>query len=211
MGGSSSKPKKTPVPEISQIDRAVLDLKNARDRLHRYRKKLEQDEEKLVAQAKKAKEAGKKEKAIGLLRLRKYKQAQASSCESQLLNVLQLVETIDSKQNEAQVLSALAAGKDTLKKMHAETTVDDVLNLMDEVREEIEVEHEINAILNEVPNLSPEDEDAVAAELEALQKEMEGTTTTIPNLPVAPDTKLPTIKLPEEKVPQKEARVAVLG
>lgn len=211
MGGSSSKPKKTPVPEISQIDRAVLDLKNARDRLHRYRKKLEQDEEKLVAQAKKAKEAGKKEKAIGLLRLRKYKQAQASSCESQLLNVLQLVETIDSKQNEAQVLSALAAGKDTLKKMHAETTVDDVLNLMDEVREEIEVEHEINAILNEVPNLSPEDEDAVAAELEALQQEMEGTTTTIPNLPVAPDTKLPTIKLPEEKVPQKEPRVAVLG
>jgi charged multivesicular body protein 6 len=211
MGGSSSKPKKTPVPEISPIDRAVLDLKNARDRLHRYRKKLEQDEEKLVAQAKKAKEAGKKEKAIGLLRLRKYKQAQASSCESQLLNVLQLVETIDSKQNEAEVLSALAAGKDTLKKMHAETTVDDVLNLMDEVREEIEVEHEINAILNEVPNLSPEDEDAVAAELEALQQEMEGTTTTIPNLPVAPDTKLPTIKLPEEKVPQKEARVAVLG
>jgi transposase len=211
MGGSSSKPKKTPVPDISQIDRAVLDLKNARDRLHRYRKKLELDEDKLVVQAKKAKEAGKKEKAIGLLRLRKYKQAQASSCESQLLNVLQLVETIDSKQNEAQVLSALAAGKDSLKKMHAETTVDDVLNLMDEVREEIEVEHEINAILNEVPSLSPEDEDAVAAELEALQKEMEGTATTIPNLPVAPSTKLPTIKLPEEKVPQKETRVAVLG
>ena len=212
MGGLSSKPKKVPTPQISDIDRAVLDLKNARDRLHRYRKKLEQDDARLVAQAKKARDAGKKQQALGLLRLRKYKQAQATNCESQLLNVLQMVETIDSKQNEKQVLSALAAGKDTLKLMHEETTVEDVLDLMDAVREEIEVEQEINQILEGVPTLSPADEEAVAAELASLEAEMNGTSTvTVDDLPVAPKTKLPSLNVPETKEPRKEERVAVPG
>lgn len=220
MGGFSSKPKAPPVPEISAIDRAVLDLKNSRDRLHRYRKKLEQDDEKLLLQAKKAKEAGKNEKALGILRLRKYKKAQAAACEDQLLNVLQMVETIDSKENESQVLSALASGKDTLKKMHEETTVEDVLELMDSIAEEIAVEQEINEILQGVPTLSPADEEAVEAELNALQDELAATAaTTTPSLPVAPTTTpmpvAPTTKLPATPdktttaVPQEEKRVAV--
>ena len=213
MGGGSSKPKKVPTPAISSTDRAVLDLKNARDRLQRYRKKLELDDARMVAQAKKARDAGKTKQAIGILRLRKYKEAQATNCENQLLNVLQMVETIDSKQNESQVLSALAAGKDTLKLMHEETTVDDVLDLMDEVREGIEVEQEITTILEGVPTLSPEDEEAVAAELEAMQAEMNGVSveTKVDQLPVAPSTKLPELKVPETKQPAKETRVAVPG
>ena len=213
MGGGSSKPKKVPTPAISSTDRAVLDLKNARDRLQRYRKKLELDDARLVAQARKARDAGKTKQAIGILRLRKYKEAQATNCENQLLNVLQMVETIDSKQNESQVLSALAAGKDTLKKMHEERTVDDVLDLMDAVREEIEVEQEINTILEGVPTLSPEDEEAVAAELEAMEAEMNGVTTESngEQLPVAPSTKLPELKVPETKEPTEETRVALPG
>ena len=213
MGGSSSKPKKPARPQISDIDRAVLDLKNARDRLHKYRKKLQQDDARLVAQAKKARDAGKKQQALGLLRLRKYKEAQATNCEHQLLSIEQMVGTIDSKQNEKQVLSAMAAGKDTLKLMHEETTVDDVLDLMDAVREEIEVEQEINQILDGVPTLSAADEEAVAAELEALAAEMNGSNVTnvVDSLPVAPSTKLPDLKVPETKEPQKETRVAVPG
>jgi len=214
MGSFTSKHAKKPKPEISDIDRAVLDLKNARDRLHRYRAKLEQDDAKILAQAKKAKDAGKKERALGLLRLRKYKQAQAASCEDQLLNVLQMVETIDSKQNETAVLSALAAGKDSLKKMHEETTVDDVLELMDAVQEENEVEREISDILQGVPTLDPAAEEEVEAELEALQMEMNGEA--VPSLPTAPTTKLPEQQqqpaIPEKKASAaKEERVAVPG
>ena len=203
------------------MDRAVLDLKNARDRLQRYRKKLEQDDAKLLIQAKKAKDSGRKEQALGIMRLRKYKQTQASNCEDQLLNVLQMVETIDSKQNESQVLSALSAGKDTLKQMHEETTVEDVLELMDAVTEEVAVEQEITQILQGVPELTPDQEEAVEAELEALQAELATTTTTTTDanpatpveLPTAPTTQLP--KLEKEEVPSTPAqaveRVAVPG
>lgn len=217
MGGGSSKPKaKAAPPAISDVDRAILDLKNARDRLQRYRTKLEADDAKLLTQAKKAKDTGKRERALGLLRLRKYKTQQAKTCEDQLFNVLQMVDTIDSKQNETQMLSALAAGKDTLKKMHEETTVDDVLDLMEEIKDGIAVEQEITEILQGVPELSAADEDAVEAELEALQREMEGgtqsDTTKIPEMPVVPTSKLPDVQEPvHEAAKAKLARVAVPG
>lgn len=221
MGAFGSKPEvvnKKPVPSISDIDRAVLDLKNARDRLQRYRRKLERDEAKLLEQAAAAKKVGNNTRALGVLRLRKYKLAELETCENQLLNILQMVETIDSKQNEKELLAALASGKDALKKMHEEHSVEDVLELMDQVAEEIAVENEINQILEEVPELSAEDEEAVLSELKEMEKEMmkeQGQKgEELPALPVAPTKKLP--QSPEPVVPNKEAmperqRVAVPG
>lgn len=213
MGGALSKKSAPKKPEITGIDRAVLDLKNARDRLQKYRTKLENDEARLVQQARIARDAGKKERALGILRLRRYKQSQAAKCEDQLLNVLKMVETIDSKQNESNLLSALAAGKDSLKKMHEETTVDDVLNLMDEIKEEIEVENEITEILSGVPTLSAADEEAVEAELLALELEVNGIPDARIELPNVPSNKLPDIKVPaKQKTPQAEqAREPVLA
>jgi charged multivesicular body protein 6 len=218
MGGafsSSSTPvSKNAAASISPIDRAVLDLKNARDRLQRYRQKLERDDAALLIKAAAARDAGQTKKALGILRLKKYKQVQAAACEDQLLTVLQMVETIDSKQNDSAVLQAMAIGKDTLKKMHEETTVEDVLELMDQVSEEIAVEQEINEILQGVPMLSVDQEEAVEAELLALQSMMNPATAAATNaeevnLPTAPTTKLPealpvaptgTTSIPEKRV-----------
>jgi division protein CdvB (Snf7/Vps24/ESCRT-III family) len=201
-GGSSGRSSGTKVDrraEISDIDRAVLDLKNARDRLTRYRNKLQADSDKLVEQARQAKSKGRDSTALGLLRLRKYKTQQANAVDEQLLTVLRMVETIDSKQNEKQVLDALASGKDALKRMHEETTVDDILNLMDQIQEEIAVEQEITEILQGVPTLSPADELAVEHELEMMRAEMnEAKVNDTPvQLPAVPTTKLPDLATPE--------------
>jgi charged multivesicular body protein 6 len=218
MGGAFSSSSSTPANKnaaasISPIDRAVLDLKNARDRLQRYRQKLERDDAALLIKAAAARDAGQTKKALGILRLKKYKQVQAGACEDQLLTVLQMVETIDSKQNDSAVLQAMAIGKDTLKKMHEETTVEDVLELMDQVSEENAVEQEINEILQGVPTLSADQEEAVEAELLALQSMMNpaapSAKTEEVNLPTAPTTKLPealpvaptgTTTIPEKRV-----------
>jgi len=213
MGGSQSKakPKKAPGGTISDVDRAVLDLKNSRDRLNRYKKKLESDEERLIARAKQAKQDGQTKNALNLLKLRKIKLREVESVEGQLLTVMQMVQTIDSKQNEAQVLAAMAKGKDTLQKMHEETSVEDVLDLMDSITEQNEIEHEISNILEGVPSLSVEDEAAVEAELEAMMVMTQGQTTE--NLPVVPDTKplptVPTNKLPQHTTAEKEEKMAV--
>jgi hypothetical protein len=207
-GASSSSTKKKPPAAISQVDRAVLDLKNARDRLSKYKKKLEQDEGKIVSKAKAAKQAGQTKTALNLLRLRKIKTREVESVEGQLLTIFQMVQTIDSKQNESQVLEAMAKGKDALKKMHEETTVDHVLELMDQISEQNEVEREISGILEGKEHLSVEDEAAVEAELEALMMQ-EIPTVELPTVPVTkPLPTAPITKLPEATA-EVEKRVAV--
>ena len=218
MGGSFSSTssnaptkKRAPGGTISAADRATLDLKNARDRLSRYKHKLEQDEAKIVARAKQAKEAGQTKNALNLLKLKKLKTREVESVESQLLNVMQMVQTIDSKQNETQVLKAMAKGKDALQKMHEETSVDDVLDLMDQIQEQNQLEQEISNILEDSPTtLTVEDEAAVEAELEALMQQ--GIAAPM-EMPAVPDTKplptAPTTKLEEPATAEQEKRVAV--
>mmetsp|Transcript_29062 Transcript_29062/g.70107 ORF Transcript_29062/g.70107 Transcript_29062/m.70107 type:complete len:255 (-) Transcript_29062:66-830(-) len=219
---------------ITATDRAMLDLKNARDRLSKYKTKLEKDDERLVQRAKQAKLEGQTKNALLLLKVRKIKQREVDTVESQLLNVLQMVQTLDSKQNEKEVLDAMAVGKDTLKKMHEEMSVDDVLELMDEISEQHELEREVNAAFGQHADdisssvLSVEDEEAIEAELLALMgggsgdKEEKENESEEPagglDLPTAPDTKplpqVPTTKLPEHtavatSTEQEQERVAV--
>ncbi len=200
MGGGQSKTTKKAKPTISQVDRAVLDLKNARDRLSQYQRKLEGDEARLVERARQAKSKGQTNVALQLLKIKKIKNAEVKNVSDQLLTVLQMVQTIDSKQNETQVLHAMKVGKDALQKMHEETSVEDVLDLMDEIKEQAEVEREISGILQGVPELSLVDEAAVEAELEALMMqeiELPEVPATQP-LPVAPTTPLPDIVATQE-------------
>jgi len=215
MGGIQSrtkKAKKAPPAAISQVDRAVLDLKNARDRLNKYQRKLEQDVQRLVERARAAKYQGQPKVALQLLKLKTIKTREVENVEHQLLTVMQLVQTIDSKQNEAQVLDAMKVGKDALAKMHQETSVEDVLNLMDSIEEQHQVEQEISDILQGVPELSVADEEAVEAELEALMKMGENGEAT-PALPEVPTSKplpvAPTTKLPDKATAEAETEKRV--
>lgn len=222
MGGFSSKEaaktttastarKRGPPPTISATDRATLDLKNARDRLQKYKTKLETDDAKILARAKKAKVDGNTKAALNLLKIRRLKTKEVESVEAQLLNVMQMVQTIDSKQNEVLVLAAMKEGKDTLQRMHEETTVDDVLNLMDEIQEQNELEQEMNDILvgANVSSLTMEDDAEIEAELAAMMGISTTTTTPEPTtttdqLPVAPDTQ-PLPQAPSTKLPEPAA------
>lgn len=207
---ATTRTKRGPPPAISATDRATLDLKNARDRLQKYKSRLERDDAKIVARAKKAKADGNTKAALNLLKIRKLKTREVEYVEAQLLNVMQMVQTIDSKQNEAQVLAAMKEGKDTLQRMHEETTVDDVLNLMDEIQEEHELEQEMNNVMvgANISSLTAEDDAAIEAELEALmgiaptQKEEEPPAAE--ELPVAPDTQ-PLPQAPSTKLPEAAA------
>jgi len=196
-----------PPPAISATDRAMLDLKNARDRLQKYKKRLDQDDAKITARAKKAKADGNTKAALGLLKIRRLKTREVETIEAQLFNVMQMVQTIDSKQNEVKVLAAMKEGKDALQRMHEETTVDDVLNLMDEIQEQNELEQEMNDILvgANVSCLTMEDDAEIEAELEALMGIQQPTTAE--PLPVAPDTQ-PLPQAPSTKLPEATATTA---
>lgn len=221
MGGSSSKSKAKLVKkgEITPIDRATLDLKVSRDRLSKYRKKLDLDSNKLAKRAKALHAEGKTKNALQLLRLRKYKLQEADRIEEQLLTVLQMVDKIAEKQNEQEVIAALKRGKDALQIMHNKMGIDNVLDLMDEIRDQDETEKRINEVLGQ-EGLTVMDglgEDGMLAELEQLeeevrQEEKKQTAATMggdATLPKVPEKPLPHLEVPTTQEPVKEAKVAV--
>jgi len=175
MGGiqSSNKSKAKPKPKggITPIDRATLDLKISRDRQAKYRTKLALDSDKLANRAKKLQAEGNTKNALQLMRLRKYKIQEADRVEEQLMTVLRMVDKISEKQNEQEVVQAMKLGKDALQIMHEEIEIDGVLDLMDDIRDQDEVEKRINEVLGQEGLTVMEDED-VLAELEQLEEEV---------------------------------------
>ena len=119
MGPKSSKPSSPPpLGTVTSQDRAVLDLKNTRDRLSKYSKTLSLASDRLLLKAKALNKQGKKDRAVMLLKLRKRKAAELSNVESQLLQVLQMVETLQWSTEQERVVKALREGKDALRQMH---------------------------------------------------------------------------------------------
>ncbi|KAL3792955.1 hypothetical protein HJC23_010968 [Cyclotella cryptica] len=201
---------------ITPLDRAILDLKNSRDRLTKYRSKLESDTSKLATRAKLLHAEGKTSYALQLLRLRKYKVQEADRVEEQLLTVLRMVDKISEKQNEQEVVQAMKRGKDALQILHDQMGIEDVLDLMDEIRDQDEVEKRINEVLGGeglrmVEEMGEED---ILMELEKLEEEVRVETegkserNEEEGLPEVPMKPLP--KVEEAKIEEPEtAKVAV--
>lgn len=106
---------------------------------------------------------------------------------------------LEFSQVQQQVLDGLQVGNDALKKIHEILTIDEVERIMDETREGIEKQQEIDALIS-TGALSAEDEDSVAAELEEL------VASTLPAIDEDIDEKLPDVPTEEpiEKTKKKE-------
>ncbi len=220
MGAKNSKAKKAPIPKggtITPLDRATLDLKNSRDRLSKYRKKLNLDADKLASRAKALHVDGNKSYALKIMKLRKYKLQEADRVEEQLLTVLRMVDKISEKQNEQEVIAAMKRGKDALQILHDEMGIDDVVNLMDDIRDQDEVEKKINEVLGEEGMRVVEEmggDDDILAELEQLEEELkseqavatqETGSIALPNVPSNP---LPAVEEPTAITEEKKVAVA---
>mmetsp|Transcript_432 Transcript_432/g.480 ORF Transcript_432/g.480 Transcript_432/m.480 type:complete len:226 (+) Transcript_432:29-706(+) len=223
MGSCSSKSSAIQQPggTISPIDRAVLDLKNSRDRLTRYKTKTSADCDKLLLRAQSihgqnTTDAQKKATALNLLKLRKYKLKQVEAVDSQLLTIETMVANIQTKEEEKEVLAALKTGKNALQQLHEENTVEDVLKLMEEVDEQNEMEREVNEILigsGAANSLSSEELMEVEEELAALEREILGEMKDDDlQLPDVPDVELPVVgetEKMEEVISPQLTRIAL--
>lgn len=135
---------------------------------------------------------GKKEKAILLLKKKRYQEQLLDKTENQISNLETMVQDLEFAQIEKKVIDGLKVGNQCLKKMHEVLSIEEVERIMDETQDAIEYQRQIDEML--AGSLSPEDEDAVLAELEAItQGDVE--------LPEVPTEKLP--EVPEKK-PEKE-------
>ena len=86
------------------------------------------------------------------------------------------------------MVEGLKAGNESLKQLQKMTSLEDVERIMDETREAVEYQNEIDALISGA-NLTEEDEDAIMAELDEITKI---------DLPDVPTEKLPEVA-PAEK------------
>lgn len=194
MGNLFSKKKPS---RVTEQDKAVLQLKQQRDKLRMYQKRisLQLDKERLLA--KQLLKDGKKEKALLLLKKKRYQDQLMDKTENQISNLERMVQDLEFTQIEIKVIEGLKVGNQCLKKMHEVMSIDEVERIMDETQDAIEYQQQIDEML--AGSLSQEDEDAVLAELEAIsQGDME--------LPEVPSEDLPELPEPSQEEPAERDR-----
>lgn len=144
-----------------------------------------------------------------ILRKKKYQENLLATTDKELEALEKLTSDLEFAQVQQQVIDGLQVGNEALKKIHEILTIDKVEQIMDETREGIEKQQEIDAIIA-TGALSQEDEDSVAAELEEL------VASTLPAIDEDIDEKLPEVPTDEpvaekkkKKERQPEERIAL--
>ncbi|XP_014480965.1 PREDICTED: charged multivesicular body protein 6 [Dinoponera quadriceps] len=158
--------KKKHQSRVTEQDKAVLQLKQTRDKIKQYQKKIEQALEKERVLAKELLKNGKKDRALLLLRKKRFQEQVLSRTDGQLENLERMVHDLEFAQIEMKVVDGLKVGNNALKQLHALLSIDEIEKVMDETREGIEKQKEIDEILS--GTLTEEDENEVEAELDAL-------------------------------------------
>jgi charged multivesicular body protein 4 len=143
-------------------------------------------------------------------------------------NVKMTLETqainLESAAQNAETFKAMEAGSKTMKKIRQDVGIEKVDDIMDEIKEEMEMANEINNAIASPVDLFMADEDELLAELNALEtQDLEAELLAPPmgslkdsnkhglSLPTVPNSKLPTLNTKDEDdLKQLEAELAGL-
>lgn len=195
--------KSHPPSRVTEQDKAVLQLKQQRDKLRQYQKRITSQLEKERLLAKQLLTDGRKEKALLLLKKKRYQDQLLDKTENQISNLERMVQDIEFMQIEMKVIEGLKVGNDCLKSMHEIMSIEDVERILDETQESIEYQRQIDEML--AGALTQEDEDAVLAELHAITQ---GEDIALPEVPTEPIPEVPEAAKaePERKAKNKPER-----
>ena len=120
-------------------DRAILNLKLARDKLRRYKGKLETDSKKLEEQVKELIALRLKKRALLVLKFKRYKENELDQIDAKLMTVQTQINDVEWASINVSILNAIEAGTKELNRIHEERSVEDVQQLLDESNEAVEV------------------------------------------------------------------------
>lgn len=116
-----------------------MDLKNVRDKLRRFRGRLETESKKLELNAKELIKMRQKNRALLCLKLKRFKEKELDGIDVKLMNIMTLIQDVEWASINLSVFSAIEAGTKELNRIHEERTLEDVEALLEESNEAIEV------------------------------------------------------------------------
>ena len=143
----SSKPKaapKQPRPVPTAVDSAQLKLRVTRDRTDKFAGRLRGECDSLTRKAKEALSAGRKDQATYLLKLRKIKTSQLDKATAQLINLEQMVQTIESEAQNQAFVQAVAQGNAALQAMQEQMPIEKARQIMEDSEDAMAYQQEID-------------------------------------------------------------------
>lgn len=204
MGNLFGKTKRTAPSRVTEHDKAVLQMKKQRDQLKQYQKRIEQNLEGVRTKAKEYLAANQKDRARALLRKKKYQEKLLETTDGQLENLEKLTSDLEFAKIEQQVLNGLQVGNEALKRIHEVLPIEEVERIMDETKEGIEKQREIDETINQT--LTEQDEEDVLAELDALIGADEKIATEPIDLPEVPTDELPNAVAADQETDERPAK-----
>lgn len=134
-------------PVVSQQDKAILQLKQQRDKIKIYQKKTESDLEKNKGLALKLFQNGMKDRALIIMRRKKFMEEILNRTDKQLETLEQLVIDIEYTQIEVSVVEGLKVGSEALKQLNSLMDIDDIQKMMEDNEEAAEKQRQITELL----------------------------------------------------------------
>ncbi|KAI9819410.1 MAG: Vacuolar protein sorting-associated protein 20 [Thelocarpon impressellum] len=157
--------------KISAQDKAILDMKNQRDKLHQYQRKITVLTSRETSIAKQLLAQNNKQGALLALRRKKYQESLLAKTDAQLEQLEKLTASVEFAQVQRDVVFGLQQGTSVLKEIHREMGgIDHVEKLMGESEEARAYQREVSEMLG--GQISNQDEDDVEDELDALEQEV---------------------------------------
>lgn len=199
MGNSLSSQK------ISAQDKAILDMKNQRDKLHQYQRRISvlTDRETEIARQMLAK--GDKRKAKLALRRKKYQESLLAKTDAQLEQLEILTRSVEFAMVQKDVIYGLQQGTSVLETIHKEIGgIEHVEKLMGDTTEAITYQKEISEMLSD--QMTFQDEDEVEEELGALEAEISGL-----SFPAVPNTRILELERSKKILLQEENEENVMA
>lgn len=196
MGNQPSQPK------ITAQDRAIFQLKQQRDKLKQYQRKLNVTIDRQKNLAREALNNKKPERAKFYLRAKKQQESIITKTYEQLDNLETLIGSIEFKLIEKDVLYGLQQGNQVLNKLNSEMSVDKIDKLLDDLEDEKLKVDEVSELLGTGSALTNSEELEVDEEFEKLDEEINGAKVKLPDAPdiaVLPDAPNTEIKQEEEQ------------
>ncbi|OSX73486.1 hypothetical protein BU14_0342s0007 [Porphyra umbilicalis] len=156
-----------PAVTVSERDQAMLKLKVQRDKLTRFRQRMDAEDAKLTEVAKSLLASGARPRAALVLRHRTLVRQRLASTEAALANVEALTGSLETAELNASVIDALSAGNAELAALNALMPASAIAEILEEGSAQREATEAIAAELARGGDAA--DEEGVAEELAALE------------------------------------------
>lgn len=134
---------------VTPQDHAVLQLKQRRDTIKIYQKRIESKLEEEKELAKKLLQANMKDRALVILRKKKFMEESLKRTDAQLATLEQLVQDVEFSQIQVSVVEALKVGSAALTQLNKMMSIDDIQLILENNQEAAEKQKQILDLLGD--------------------------------------------------------------